>query len=169
MGALLALIAGTLVPVFVLSGATSAQTPTTPTTPTTPATPEPTLQKRTRAVSLTAKLRVRPSGGAFVGTGSVAGKPFGKGRFRSRAVITSRSPLRTASTFTATYKKGKVTFKGAGRYVGSTFRATVKVASGTRAYRGITGSKLKVSSSNRGGAERVRLTGKVRYLVRVAG
>jgi hypothetical protein len=52
----------------------------------------------------------------------------------------------------------KVVFKGIGRYVGSTFRATVHVASGTGAYRHIEGKGLKVRDVNRRGVDHLRLT-----------
>ncbi len=148
------------VPALVLafSAATPAQSPTTPTT-TTPAPPEPT----TRAVSLTARLRIKPSRGAFVGTGRVSGKPFGTGRARTRSTIKSRSPLRIRTSLTVVYKRGRVVFAGTGRYVGLTFKATMRVSSGTGIYRDITGSGLKVTSSNRSGVELLRLRGRVRY------
>ena len=156
---LIALFIGTVVPILAFSGATSAQVPTVPEAPPPPDPPV----KKTRTVALNAKLRVRQRGGDYLGSGPVSGKPFGKGRFNSRSKLTSRSPLRTASTFVATYKRGKITFKGTGRYVGSTFKATIRVTSGTRAFRDITGRNLTFTSVNRGGIERVRVKGKVRY------
>jgi hypothetical protein len=136
---------------------TGQATPTTPTTQTTPPAPTP------HAVSLVAKLRIKPRGGAFVGTGRVEGKPFGKGRMTTRSTVKSRSPLRISTTLTVRYEEGKVVLKGTGRYVGSTYKATMKVSSGTGDYRRITGSNLKVTSRNKAGVETLRVKGTVRY------
>jgi hypothetical protein len=129
------------------------------TTPSVPGSPVPTRH----AVDLTARLKVKRRGGAFVGTGPVAGKPFGTGAMTSRSTVTSRSPLRTATTLTARYKAGTVTFKGSGHYSGSTFLATVAATGGTGAYHAIAGQGLKVTDVSRRGSDTLRVSGNVTY------
>lgn len=121
------------------------------------------IQKTTHAVNLTAKLRVRAQGAAFVGTGSLSGEPFGAGRAKVRSTIKSRAPLRTSTTLTVITNKGNAVFRGNGRYVGSTFKATMKALSGAGAYRGITGANLAVTVVSRNGVEVLRMKGTVRY------
>jgi hypothetical protein len=154
-------LAGALTALALGGPATFAQDPgTTQTTATTTTTlPAPVAH----TVSLTAKLRIKPSKGAFVGTGTVDGKPFGKGRFRSRSVVERRSPLRIRTTLTATYKRGTIVFKGKGRYVGQTFKATVTVSRGTGAYAKATGKNLKVTDRGRNGVDTLKLKGKITY------
>lgn len=142
--------------VLAMSAVTAAQTPA----PGTSATP---TVKPSHAVDLTAKLRIKPVGAAFVGTGPTTGTPFGSGRAKLRSTITSRSPLRTSTTLTIVTTKGNAVFKGPGRYVGNTFTLTMKAFSGAGRYRGITGTNLAVRSVNRGGVDRLRMKGTVRY------
>lgn len=139
--------------VLALSAATAAQTPAVPS-----------AAKAKHVVNLTANLRISPQGGAFVGTGRATGTPFGISRARVRSTVKSTSPLRTSTTLTIVVaKKGNAVFKGTGRYVGSTFKVTMRVVSGSGAYRGIEGSNLAVTSVNRNGVDRLRMTGTVRY------
>lgn len=145
-----------LVLALALAAATPAQTSAPSTTQA--------VAKATHAVNLTANVRVMPSGGAFAGSGRATGTPFGMGRAKVRSTIKSRSPLRTSTTLTIVVAgKGNAVFKGTGRYVGSTFKATMRVFSGAGAYSGIEGSNLALSSVNRNGVDRLRLTGSVRY------
>jgi hypothetical protein len=150
---------GVLAALAVGGAATFAQDPGTTQTTTTTAPPVPVAH----TASLTAKLRIKPQGGAFVGTGPVTGNPFGKGKLRSRSVVTRRSPLRTATTITTTYKTGTIVFKGTGRYVGSTFKATVDVTRGTGAYAKATGRRLKVTDVVKRGVDTLKLKGKISY------
>jgi hypothetical protein len=147
LGVLLAVVA---------AASTGAQTPTTPAGPAAPVATR-------HAVNLTAKLKIKRVGGAFVGTGPVSGPPFGRGGLTSRSTVRSRSPLRTATTLTARYATGSVTLQGSGHYSGSTFLATMAVTSGTGAYRGIRGSGLKVSDVSRRGVDTLRVSGGVVY------
>jgi hypothetical protein len=119
--------------------------------------------KASHAVSVTAKLHIKPQGGAFVGSGAASGLPFGAGRARLRSTIKSRSPLRTASTLTIVTTKGNAIFKGTGRYVGSTFKSTMKVFSGAGEYHAIAGTDLAVTVSSRNGVDTLRMKGTVRY------
>jgi hypothetical protein len=119
--------------------------------------------KAPHTVSLTAKLKTKPQGAAFVGTGAASGTPFGTGRARMRSTIKTRSPLRTSSTLTVVTTKGNAVFKGTGRYVGKTFKSTMKAFSGAGTYRGIEGSNLAVSVVTSNGVDRLRMTGTVRY------
>ena len=151
--------AGALAAALVAGGSvTSAQSPTTTETTTAP---PPTPVEHT--ASLTAKLKIKYRKGAFVGTGPVTGKPFGKGRFRSRLILVQSKPLRIKGTLTATYKAGSIVFKGKGTYVGSTFKATFDVARGTGAYAKATGKKLKVTSRAHRGVDTMKLKGKISY------
>lgn len=139
--------------VLALSAATAAQTPAIPST-----------AKAKHAVNLTANLRISPQGGAFVGTGRATGTPFGMGRAKVRSTVKSTSPLRTSTTLTVVVaKRGSAVFKGTGRYVGSTFKVTMRAVSGSGAYRGIEGTNLAVTSVSRNGIDRLRMTGTVRY------
>ena len=135
----------------------TTQTTTTQTTTTQPPTPV------AHMASLTAKLKIKLRKGAFVGTGPVTGKPFGKGRFRSRSTVQHTSPLRIKTTLTATYTDGTIVFKGTGKYVGSTYKATVDVARGTGAYKEATGKKLKVTDVAKHGVDTLKLKGKITY------
>lgn len=132
-----------------MSAATAAQTPADP--------------KPAHTVNLTAKLKIKPQGGAFVGSGAATGTPFGKGRGRLRSTIKSRAPLTTSSTFTIVTTKGSAVFKGTGRYVGTTFKSTMRAFSGAGAYRGITASSLAVTVVSRSGIDTLRMKGTVRY------
>jgi hypothetical protein len=131
-----------------MSAGTAAQTP---------------VAKAPHAVNLTAKLKTKPQGAAFVGTGPASGTPFGIGRAKTRSTIKTRSPLRTSTTLTVVTTKGNAVFKGTGRYVGKTFRSTMKAFSGAGRYRGIEGSNLAVSIVTSNGVDRLRMTGTVRY------
>jgi hypothetical protein len=151
-----AVLFGVQAPATVAQGVTLG--PTTPTT-TLPVAPTPTRHY----VSLTAKLKIKPQGGAYVGTGPVTGAPFGSGRFTSRSVVTRRVPLRTATTLTAVYSGGSVTFRGNGEQTGSVFKATVNVSAGTGKFRGIKGYALHVTDTNRNGGDTLRMTGSVTF------
>jgi hypothetical protein len=142
--------------------ATFAQDPgtTTPTETTTTTAPPPPV---THTVSITAKLKIKLRKGAFVGTGKVDGKPFGKGKFRSRSTVQHTSPLRIKTTLTGTWKAGTIVLKGTGTYVGSTFKATVNVSRGTGAYKHATGKKLKVTDRARNGVDTLKVRGKITY------
>lgn len=141
--------------VLAMTTVTAAQTPD----------PAPTTAKEraVHAVNLTAKLRIKPQGSAFVGAGAASGTPFGTGRARLRSTIKSRSPLRTSSTLTVVTTKGKAVFKGTGRYAGSTFKVTMKASSGAGRYRGIEGSNLAVTVVSRNGIDLLRMRGNVRF------
>lgn len=139
--------------VLALAAATAAQTPAAAPT-----------AKAAHTVNLTANLRIAPQGGAFVGTGRATGTPFGTSRAKVRSTVKGRSPLRTSTTLTIVVAtKGSAVFKGTGRYVGTTFKVTMRAFSGSGAYRGIEGTNLAVSSVNRNGVDRLRMTGTVRY------
>jgi hypothetical protein len=154
---------GALASLAVGGAATFAQDPgTTQTTTTEPSTTTPPVLV-THNASLTAKLRIKLRKGAFVGTGPVTGKPFGKGNLRSRSTVQHTSPLRVKTTLTATYKNGTIVFKGTGKYVGSTFKATVDVSRGTGAYKEATGKKLKVTDRARNGVDTLKVNGKITY------
>ena len=120
-------------------------------------------EKTVHAVNLTAKLKIKPQGSAFVGSGAAWGTPFGAGRGRLRSTVKTRGPLTTASTFTIVTTKGNVVFKGTGRYVGRTFKVTMRAVSGAGAYRGVTGSHLAVTVVTRNGVDLLRMKGNVRY------
>jgi hypothetical protein len=121
------------------------------------------VPKAPHAVNLTAKLKVKPVGGAFVGTGPASGTPFGAARAKLRSTIERRGPLRTASTLTIVTTRGNAVFKGTGRYVGTTFKATMRAFSGAGTYRGVQGTNLAVTSTNRNGTDTLRMKGTVRY------
>lgn len=144
---------------FAQDPGTTTETTTTQTTSTTTPPPAPVVH----TVSLTAKLKIKLRKGAFVGTGPVTGKPFGKGKFRSRSTVQRTSPLRIKTTLTATYKAGTIVFKGTGTYVGSTFKATVNVSRGTGAYAKAKGRKLKVTGRSRNGVDTLKVKGKISY------
>jgi len=142
-------LAGIAALALTMSTSTAAQTPG--------------ASKPAHTVNLAAKLKIKPQGGAFVGSGAATGTPFGKGRGRLRSTIRSRAPLTTSSTFTVVTTKGNAVFKGTGRYVGPTFKSTMRAFSGAGAYRGITGSKLAVTVVSRNGVDTLRMKGTVRY------
>ena len=123
----------------------------------------PPAEETTRDVNLTAKLKIKPQGSAFVGSGAATGTPFGSGRARLRSTIKSRSPLRTSSTLTVVTAKGNAVFQGTGRYAGSTFKVTMKAVRGAGRYRGIQGSNLAVTVVSRNGVDLLRMKGSVRY------
>lgn len=135
---------------------------------TTSAAQTPVAPKPAHAVNLTAKLKIKPQGGAFVGSGAATGTPFGKGRGRLRSTIKSRAPLTTSSTFTVVTTKGNAVFRGTGRYVGTTFKSTMRAFSGAGAYRGVSGSNLAVTVTSRNGIDTLRMKGTVRYGVTAA-
>jgi hypothetical protein len=159
VGLLSAGTVGALVAVLAAGGAaTSAQSP--PTTETTTTAPPAPVE---HTVSTTAKLKIKYRYGAYVGTGPCYGKPFGKGKFRSRLVLVSSKPLRIKGSLTATYKAGTIVFKGKGTYVGSTFKATFDVSRGTGAYAKAKGKKLRVTSRAHNGVDTMKLKGKISY------
>jgi hypothetical protein len=161
LGLAVATLAGGLAAVAVTGTATLAQYPTSTTdsTSTTTTPPAPV----THTVRITAKLKIKLRKGAFVGTGKVDGKPFGKGKFRSRSTVAHTHPLLIKTTLTGTWKAGTVVFKGKGTYVGSTFKATVDVSRGTGAYKHATGKKLKVTDRARNGVDTLKVRGKITY------
>jgi hypothetical protein len=161
-GAGLAVVAGlgALGALPIGGAATFGQAPTTTSqTSTTTTPPAPVVHD----ASLTAKLKIKLRKGAFVGTGKVDGRPFGKGKLRSRSVVQHTSPLRIKMTLTAMYKAGTLVLKGKGTYVGSTLKATVDVSRGTGAYKKATGKKLKVTDRARNGVDTLKLKGKITY------
>jgi hypothetical protein len=165
LGLTVAAVAGALAALMLGGGATFAQDPastetTQTTTTTTTATPPPPVA---HTASLTAKLRIKLRHGAFVGTGPVAGKPFGKGKFKSRSTVHSTHPLRIHTTLTGTWKAGTIVFKGTATYVGSTYKGTFHVSRGTGAYAKATGKNLKVTDRARNGIDTLKLKGKITY------
>ena len=147
-------------PVVLLTAALVAAV-TAPSAAQTPVAPP--AEETAQDVNLTAKLKIRPKGAAFVGSGTASGTPFGSGRATLRSTIKSRSPLRTSSTLTVVTSKGNAVFKGTGRYVGSTFKVTMKAVRGAGRYRGIQGSNLAVTVVTRSGVDLLRMKGSVRY------
>lgn len=108
----------------------------------------------------------KPSALSSVQAGTVSGKPFGSGR------MTLRSTLKQAtvtSTFTLQTSAGLVRGRATARLTldgdTATYRGTATITSGTRRYRGATGSNIRFTGKGPVSAKRTQITlsGVVRY------
>jgi len=123
---------------------------------------------KTRTLSASGELvrTAKPSALSSVQAGTVTGKPFGSGR------MTLRSSLKQAtvtSTFTLQTSAGLVRGRATARLTldgdTATYKGTARITSGTRRYRGATGSNIRFTGKGPVSAKRTKITlsGAVRY------
>ncbi len=130
--------------------------------------PAPAAKTTSRALSASGELKrtAKPSNTSSVQAGAVTGKPFGSGQ------MVLRSSLRQAtvtSTFTLTTAAGVVRGRATARLTldgdTATYKGTATITSGTRRYRGVTGTNIRFTGVGPVSAKRTKITlsGRVRY------
>jgi len=133
------------------------------------AAPQATAAKTTsRALSASGDLKrtAKPSNTSSVQAGTVKGKPFGSGQMVLRSSLKQAT---VTSTFTLTTKAGLVRGRATARLTldgdTATYKGTATITSGTRRYRGVTGSNIRFTGKGPVSAKHTKITlsGRVRY------
>ena len=108
----------------------------------------------------------KPSNTSSVQAGTVKGKPFGSGQMVLRSSLKQAT---VTSTFTLTTSAGIVRGRATARLTldgdTATYKGTARITSGTRRYRGVTGSNIRFTGVGPVSAKRTKITlsGFVRY------
>jgi hypothetical protein len=123
---------------------------------------------KSRALSASGKLvqTAKPSRFVAVQAGAIRGTPFGTARMTLRSTL---DRARVTSTFTVTTSAGRVSGRATARLTldgdTATYRGTATITSGTRRYRGITGTSIRFTGVGPISAKHTQITlaGRVRY------
>ena len=123
---------------------------------------------KSRTLSASGQLvrTAKPAALSSVQEGTVTGRPFGSGKMVLRSKLKQAT---VTSTFTLTTKAGLVRGRATARLTldGDTahYKGTARITSGTRRYRGATGSSIRFTGVGPVSAKRTKITlsGRVRY------
>lgn len=123
---------------------------------------------QSRALSASGELKrtAKPGALSTVQEGTVRGTPFGTGRMVLRSTL---KQARVTSTFTLATKAGSVRGRAIARLTldgdTATYKGTATITSGTRRYRGATGSRIRFTGVGPVSAKstKITLSGSVRY------
>jgi hypothetical protein len=123
---------------------------------------------KSRALSASGKLfqTAKPSRFVAVQAGTIRGTPFGTAKMTLRSTL---KQARVTSTFTVTTSAGRVSGRATARLTldgdTATYKGTATITSGTRRYRGITGTSIRFTGVGPISAKntQITLTGRVRY------
>ena len=123
---------------------------------------------KSRALSASGELvrTAKPSNTSSIQAGTVKGKPFGSGRM---VLSSSLKQATVTSTFTLTTSAGIVRGRATARLTldgdTATYKGTARITSGTRRYRGATGTNIRFTGVGPVSAKRTKITlsGWVRY------
>jgi hypothetical protein len=123
---------------------------------------------KTRTLSASGQLvrTAKPAALQSVQEGTVSGRPFGSGKMILRSKLKQAT---VTSTFTLTTSAGLVRGRATARLTldgdTATYRGTATITSGTRRYRGATGSNIRFHGVGPVSAKRTKisLSGRVRY------
>ncbi len=126
------------------------------------------LAAKTRTLSASGQLvrTAKPSALSSVQAGTLTGRPFGSGRMVLRSTLKQAT---VTSTFTLTTSAGLVRGRATARLTldgdTATYKGTARITSGTRRYRGASGSNIRFTGVGPVSAKRTKITlsGRVRY------